>query len=802
MAADEAVELSANGGLPAGEGAAATTAAPLIQLPILPLKNSVLFPLQMMPLAVGRPASVAAVEAAISTEDKTIAIISQRDAQVDDPNYGDLFRIGTRAVIKKMARQDQTIHIIVQGLERVEIVEPAPAGRFLAGRFTAIPTPDDWQPQTEAVHREVLSLAERILEHVDPQARAAFQQMVSGVESPLHQVYLLSSLLSLDLEREQQLLAATTQAESLSLMHEFLGRELQVLEVRRQIASQAQTEMSREQREYLLRKQMRAIQDELGEQSAEQADIAELRDRIHQVELPAAVAKEAERELKRLERLPTAAPDYQLTRSYLELIAELPWTKQSQDQLDLKRAREILDADHYGLEDVKDRIIEHLAVLKLNPQAKAPILCFVGPPGVGKTSLGQSIARSLGREFLRLSLGGVSDESELRGHRRTYIGAMPGRIIQGLRRAGVRNPLMMLDEVDKLGRDFRGDPAAALLEILDPAQNVEFRDNYLDLAFDLSQVFFIATANSLDTIPGPLLDRLEIIRLAGYSDDEKLHIAERYLIPRRLQQTGLSDHQLIFPPAVIHYLIRGYTREAGVRELERVIGTVCRKMAAQVAEGRQPAKELTVEQVTDLLGADRFQDVVTRATLAPGVAAGLAWTPVGGDVLYVEAVMLPEGKDFVLTGQLGDVMQESARTARSLIHSRWAELDISRQALSSSVHLHVPAGAVKKDGPSAGVTMAIALASLYTCLPVDALTAMTGEITLSGLVLPVGGIKEKILAAHRAGMRRVILPHQNRSDLRQVPQSVRDSMEFIFVKEIDDALRYAIPKLESRLEQV
>ena len=564
------------------------------RLPVLPLKNTVLFPHQMLPLVVGRPSSMAAVEAALSTEDKTLVVVSQKDDEVEEPRFPDLFAVGTLAVIKKMARADQVIQIIVQGIQRVSLV-PDEQAAYLQAQIEPIPAPDDWDTETEALHREVLDLARRILEKVNPQAQAALNQMIEQVETPLQQVYVLSSLLSLKREDEQRLLAADRQAEALRLVHDFLAHEMQVLEVRQKIAEQAQSEMSREQREYLLRKQLRAIQEELGDKSPEQADVEELQRQLDAAELPEEVRKEADRELKRLERLPAAAPDYQVTRSYLELLAELPWNKLTEDHIDLQRAQEILDRDHYGLPKVKQRIIEYLAVMKLNPRACAPILCFVGPPGVGKTSLGHSIAEAIGRKFARESLGGVSDEAELRGHRRTYIGSMPGRIIQAVRRAGVRNPLLMLDEVDKLGRDFRGDPAAALLEVLDPAQNCQFRDNYLNLPFDLSQVFFVGTANTLDTIPQPLLDRVEVLQVSGYSDDEKLQIARRYLLPRQIADAGLQPEQLTLSDPVLLKAIRAYTWESGVRELERVIGSICRKVATEFAAGaanRSPSTRL------------------------------------------------------------------------------------------------------------------------------------------------------------------------------------------------------------------
>jgi ATP-dependent Lon protease len=770
-------------------------------LPLLPLKNTVLFPQLAMPLGVGRAASVAAVEAALASEDKTIAVASQKDGRVDEPGAGDLFHVGTHAVIKKMTRAAGGLQIVAHGLERIRLAEVRQTGGYLEADVVVLPDPGDWDAECEALERSIMEVAGKLLEAGNVQAHAALNQLIAEVEKPLHRMYFLASMLSLDIAKEQALLAADTQIEALRLMHGYLTHEAQVAEVRAKIASDTQSEITREQREHILRRQMEAIQRELGEQSPEQAEVAELRTKLAEADLPEEVRKEAERELSRLERLPAAAPDFQLTRTYVELIAELPWKKSTEDQLDLERARRILDEDHYDLEEIKQRIIEQLAVMKLNPAAKAPILCFVGPPGVGKTSLGHSIARSLGREFARMSLGGLSDEAELRGHRRTYIGAMPGRIIQAIRRAGVHNPLLMLDEVDKLGRDFRGDPAAALLEILDPAQNHEFRDNYLDLPFDLSGVFFIATANTLDTVPQPLLDRMELLRLAGYSDDEKLHIARRYLLPRRLTETGLDAKKVTITNEAVSRVIRRYTREAGVRELERTLGRICRKIATRFAEGHTEPVRVDAGDLTELLGVEKFFAEDARKQLPPGVVAGLAWTQAGGEILYVEAVLLPESKDLVLTGQLGDVMKESARAARSFIGSHADELGIDAKLLHGGVHVHVPAGATPKDGPSAGVTMATALASLFTGHAVRSDTAMTGEITLSGLVLPVGGIKEKLLAAHRAGIRRVILPKRNEQDASELPEHVRKELELVYAESIGDVLGAAIPELAGRLNQ-
>ncbi|MCL6505628.1 MAG: endopeptidase La [Bryobacteraceae bacterium] len=770
-------------------------------LPVLPLKNSVLFPHLLLPLSVGRPASVAAVDAALATEEKEILIVAQRDATVETPGINDLFHIGTRAVIKKMTRtSESTMEVIVIGLERVMILRLEETEPYLKARIQPAPVPDEMTPEIEALRQEVMELAGKVIAMSHPQAPQELARLLAATEDPLRLVYLLASMLNLELDKEQALLEAQSRADALRLMHAYLAHEYQVLELRNKIATAAQTEMTKEQREYLLRQQLRAIQQELGEKSPEQAEIEMLRERLAKTDLPEEVRKEAERELSRLERLPPAAPDHHVIRTYLEYVLELPWRVSTEDQLDIARARQILDEDHYNLKEVKERILEHLGVLKLNPTAKAPILCFVGPPGTGKTSLGQSIARALGRKFERMSLGGLHDEAELRGHRRTYIGAMPGRIIQALRRAGANNPVLMLDEVDKLGRDFRGDPAAALLEILDPEQNKTFRDNYLDLPFDISKVLFITTANTLDTIPRPLLDRMEVLRLPGYSEEEKLAIARQYLIPRQIKEAGLTPEQCLIEDSTVRAIIQRYTREAGLRQLERAIARVCRKVALRYAEGPAEPVRVTPEMLPDMLGPERFFPEQLRKELPPGVATGLAWTETGGDVLYVEATLLPEGKGLTLTGHLGEVMQESAKAAQSFVWSHADELGIERSLFKDhGVHIHVPAGAIPKDGPSAGVTMAVALASLYTRQPARSDTAMTGEITLTGLVLPVGGLKEKILAARRAGLRRVIIPRPNQTDLRELPDDVRQEMEFVPVERVEEVLAEAIPALAERL---
>jgi ATP-dependent Lon protease len=778
-----------------------TNESEVVVLPVLPLKNTVLFPHLFMPLSVGRPGSLAAIEAVLTTEEKAFVVAAQKDAANDAPGLDDLYSVGVRAVIKKMARSDGVIELIVQGIERVTLLKAEQTEPYVKARIHPLPLPEDGGPEVEALHRAIAELAGKVLELVQPQAQVNVQQLIAQSQDSLRFAYLLGSMLSLDVPKEQALLEAPTRAEALRLMHGYLTHEVQVLELRQKINTQAESQMTKQQREFVLRQQLQAIQEELGEKSPEKAEVDDLRRRLAEADLPDEVRKESEREMNRLERLPAAAPDFQVTRTYLELVLELPWKKATEDRIDLGHTRQVLDEDHFNLKEVKERIIEDLAVLKLNPQAKAPIICLVGPPGVGKTSLGQSIARALGRKFERFSLGGLHDEAELRGHRRTYIGAMPGRIVQAIRRAGVSNPVLMLDEVDKLGRDYRGDPASALLEILDPAQNNAFRDNYLDLPFDLSKVLFITTANSLDTVPRPLLDRMEVLRLSGYSEEEKMEISRRFLLPRQLKETGLTAEQLRLDDEVLRRVISRYTREAGVRELERMLGRIGRKVARQFAEGNTTPVVPTAADLTELLGPERIRPERYRRELAPGVSTGLAWTEAGGDVLYIEATLLHGSKGLRLTGQLGDVMRESARAAQSFVWSHAVELGIDPDLFrNSAVHIHVPAGAVPKDGPSAGVAMVTALASLYTNVPVRSDTAMTGEVTLTGLVLPVGGIKEKVLAARRAGMRRVVLPKDNEIDLRDVPEEVRNQLEFTFAERVEDVLAAALPQAAERLQ--
>ncbi len=760
-------------------------------LPVLPLKNTVLFPNLVMPLSVGRAASIAAVEAAMATESKEIVILSQRDSSDEEPTADQMYAIGTVATIRKMTKgPEDTLQLMVSGLDRIAVIKIEQGEEYVKAKIRDLPLPTDSGTEVEALSSAVMDLASRAIQLAQPQAPPDLARMIAGTDDPLRMVYMLSSMMSLSLIKEQALLESATRADALRLFHTYLSHEVAVLELKSKIASDAQTELGKEQRDYLLRQQMRTIQQELGEKNPEQAEVEQLRERVEKANLPEAALKEAKRELSRLEKLPTSSPDHHVIRTWLEFVLDLPWNTVTEDNLDIVSARSILDNDHFDLKEVKERILEHLSVLKLNPKAKAPILCFVGPPGVGKTSLGQSIARALGRKFERMSLGGLHDEAELRGHRRTYIGAMAGRLMQAMRRAGARNPVVILDEVDKLGRDFRGDPSSALLEVLDPEQNKTFRDNYLDLEFDLSKVMFITTANSLDSIPRPLLDRMELLRLGGYSEEEKMEIAHRYLIPRQLAECGLDPALVDIQDDALRGIISGYTREAGLRRLERAIGKVARKIALRYAEGYSGAVTVTAADLYDMLGPVQNTQEKMRQNLPSGVVAGLAWTEAGGEVLYVEATLLPDGKGLTITGQLGDVMQESAKAAQSFLWSHAEEFGIDPALFRThGLHIHVPAGSIPKDGPSAGVTMATAIASAYTRTPARSDTAMTGEMTLTGLVLPIGGVKEKVLAARRAGIKRIILPKANEKDLRELPDHVRADTEFILAEHVNDVFQ-------------
>lgn len=771
------------------------------ELPLLPLKNVVLYPHLLLPLTVGRSQSLSAVEAALERDPQEMILVAQRSPDSESPGQDDLYTIGTRAIIRRFAKNEEQMEVFVLGVERVVLIKVENQENYAVARFRPLPVPEDSGPEVEALQRAVSELTSRAIQLAQSHTSMDMERLLSTTDDPLRLVYLVASMLSLDLPKAQALLEAHSRLDALRLMHTYLGYEVQVLGLRNKITTEARSEMGKEQKEYLLRQQLRAIQQELGDKNPEQAEVEMLKDQLAKAELPEDVRKEAERELRRLEKLPTASPEYHVIRTYLDYVVELPWKKYTEDNLDIANARKILDDDHYNLKEVKERILEHLAVLKLNPGAKAPILCFAGPPGTGKTSLGQSIARAIGRKFERFSVGGLHDEAELRGHRRTYIGAMPGRLVQALRRAGASNPIILLDEVDKIGSDHRGDPSAALLEILDPEQNNKFRDNYLDLPLDLSKVMFIATANSLDTIPRALLDRMEILRLSGYAEEEKVEIAKKYLIPRQLRETGLDPEKVKFEDSALAELIRSYTREAGLRKLEQTIGRIARKIALRIAEGG--ASELIVrkEDLLEILGPEIFQLEQMRRKLQPGVAAGLAWTETGGEVLYIEATLLPDSKGLTMTGQLGEVMQESARAAQSYIWSHAQSMGIDTARFKEyGVHVHIPAGAVPKDGPSAGITMAVTLASLYTGATARGDTAMTGEITLTGLVLPIGGLKEKVLAARRAGITRIVVPKANMKDLRDLQENVRKEMEFIPVERIEQVLAAVIPQLAEKLD--
>ncbi len=770
-------------------------------LPVLPLKDTIIFPQIVVPLAVGREKSLAAIEAAVSAGGQFIAV-AQKDPGIDEPNLGDLYVTGTIVKITRVERQDNGSQVIVQGDRRVKLLSQTDEEAYIAATYEPLIELDLSETSSDASEIEALlrvnrEIAQRIASLYDTENGAQiYQQLVGHLTNPVIQMYRIASLANVEVSKQQETLECETTLDLMRKVNGILTHELRVTELRREITESARDDIEKQQREHVLRQQKQAIEEALGE-GGDDEDIAELRQDLKEAKLPADIQTEVDRELKRLGRMSANAADYQIARAYLELVAELPWHTTTDDNLDLKHAQTILDEDHYGLEDVKERILESLAVMQLNPKSKAPILCLVGPPGVGKTSLGQSIARAMGRSFERLSLGGLHDEAELRGHRRTYVGAMPGRILQGLRRAKVMNPIIMLDELDKLGRDFRGDPSAALMEILDPAQNKEFRDNYLNLPYDLSRVMFITTANTLEGVPRPLLDRMEVLDVTGYSDLEKKSIARNYLIPRQRSEAGLKNDQLELSEIALEQVIRRYTREAGVRELERVIARLARKRARQLVEGESVSAELSIDTVAELLGPERFKQDGSRDQQHSGVAAGLAWTEAGGDVLYIEASRTPKEEKITLTGHLGQVMQESAKAARSYVWSIAHRIGLDRDKIEAEgIHIHVPAGAVPKDGPSAGVTMATAIVSSYAAMATDPKVAMTGELTLTGLVLPVGGIKEKLLAAHRSGFTHIILPKDNEADLAKLPEIVKDDLTITLADSLDDVLQVAIPMLK------
>ena len=756
------------------------------ELPVLPLKETVVFPDSMTPLAIGQERSIRLVDDVVGGE-RLLALVTVRDPDVEAPGWDDLYEIGTAAVVHKMIRvPDGTLRILVQGVRRIELEGPVTDDPYLVGRFAAIPDSEENTPELEALLRNAQGLFGRII-GLAPYLPEELQIAAANIDSAGALCNLVASTLRLKTEEKQGILELAGAEEQLREVSKILNRELEVYELGTKIQSQVQSELEKGQREFFLRQQLKAIQDELGEGDPEQADANELREQLDELALPEDVRKAADRELARLERLPSAAAEYGVIRSYLDWLATLPWGVTTPDDLDLDRARQILDEDHYDLEKVKERIVEHLAVSKLKQDPAGQILCFVGPPGVGKTSLGQSIARTLGRKFARLSVGGVRDEAEIRGHRRTYIGAMPGSIIRALRDAESMNPVLLIDEIDKMGADVRGDPASAMLEVLDPAQNNSFRDHYLDLPFDLSKTLFICTANTVDTIPPALVDRMDVIQLSGYTEEEKLGIAERYLVPRQIEEHGLERERIAIGEPVLRLLAREYTREAGVRGLERRIGDLCRKAAVQVARGSEEPIDVTEELAREWLGPRRFSAETRRRTADPGVATGLAYTPVGGDVLYIEAQAYAGRGKLTVTGQLGEVMQESAQAALSWVRSHTEELDLDERWFSRhDVHLHVPAGAIPKDGPSAGIAMATAIASLVRETPVADDVAMTGEITLTGQVLPIGGVRDKVLAAQRAGLGRVILPRENEPDLEELPSETRDALRFVLVDSIDE----------------
>ncbi len=764
-------------------------------LPVLPLKDMVAFPDTLTPLAVGQPRSIKLIDDVLSGA-RTIAMVASRDPELEEPGPTEVFDVGVAGVVARMLKvPDGTIRVLVQGLERVRLTDFVTEEPYLVARIEAVPDVVEETPELEALTRSVQATFSEIIEQI-PYLPEELQLAVNNIDDPSALGHLIAGSLRISTEEKQALLEEASVERRLRRLTEILARELEVIQLGTKIQTQVQSEIDKGQREYYLREQLKAIQQELGEADEQQAEINELRERIDAAELPEAGLKAAERELTRLERLPPAAAEYGVIRSYLEWLVELPWNTSTTDNLELAHAREVLDADHYDLEKVKDRILEYLAVRSLNPDSHGPILCFVGPPGVGKTSLGRSIARALGREFERISVGGVRDEAEIRGHRRTYIGAMPGTVIRALRDAGSRNPVFMIDEIDKMGADFRGDPASAMLEVLDPAQNSEFRDHYLDLPFDLSEVVFIATANTLETVPPPLRDRMEVIQLSGYTTDEKLHIGRRYLVPRQIAENGLKRGQISFGAPALRAIIEEYTREAGVRNLEREIGSVCRKVAREIAEGKLKRKAtMSAKRVRELLGRRRYFSEQRRRTKDPGVATGLAWTPVGGEVLFVEATAMQGTGKLTITGQLGEVMRESAQAALSYVRGHQAELapELPEDWFAThDVHVHVPAGAVPKDGPSAGVAMATALASLLAGHAVAGDVAMTGEITLTGQVLPVGGLKEKALAAERAGIKRVIVPARNEGEILEIPEHERRDLEFTYVERIEQALDAAL----------
>src|SRR5512136_1528892 len=789
-------------------------------LPILPLRGLVVYPETAVPLTIGQPRSIRLVDDVVAGEDRLIGLVTSRDPELEIPEPKDLYEIGTVAMIHRLFRApDGTIRLLVQGTARFRLGDFIQHEPYLKAQIHLIPESEEEGVEVEALARNARDQFAHIGELITSIPRELVAS-VQAIEDPLQTVYTIANFQRMDLSAAQSLLELDSVKEKLHKLVSILSREIEVLEIGQKIQNEARSEIEKMQRDYFLREQLKAIQRELGEGDEQAAEVEELRQKIDAAKMPEEADKQARRELDRLSHLPTAAAEYGVIRTYLDWMVSLPWSVTTEDNLDISHARDVLDQDHYGLEDVKERILEYLAVRKLRQERKdefvpetkdeirrvreGVILCFIGPPGVGKTSLGRSIAHAMGRKFIRISLGGMRDEAEIRGHRRTYIGAMPGRILQAIRRIESHNPVFMLDEIDKLVMDFHGDPASALLEVLDPEQNVEFRDNYLEVAYDLSQVFFITTANQLETIPAPLLDRMEIIHLSGYTEGEKVAIAKGYLIPRQVRENGLRPGEVSLTREALKTIINLYTREAGVRNLERRIGAICRKIGTHIAEGKKQSARVTPKQVKEFLGHPVFMETeeIDTRTAIPGVVPGLAWTPFGGDILFIEATRMPGSKGFQITGSVGNVMQESAHAALSFVRSRAEPLKLDQGFFEKSdIHLHIPAGAQPKDGPSAGVTMATALVSLISGRPVKPDVGMTGEITLRGQVLPVGGIKEKVLAAHRAGLKTIILPKRNENDLEELPEEVRKSMKFIFVETVDDVLKAALEPLTRRKSQ-
>jgi ATP-dependent Lon protease len=771
------------------------------ELNILPLRDSVIYPMLIAPLSVARESSVQLIDESIVGNNRVIGVITQKKAHTESPGFEDVYEIGCAVVIRTLVKMPDAVRLIVQGVSRFRIVEHIHEQPYLRAKVEVIEEPEleqEHQEEIEALRRSVAALFEQAI-RLSPQLPDELRTLTQAVSETNVMCDLVAAHMTLNVEDKQTILETIDVRERLRLLLEMLGREVRVLELTSKVQSEVNTELSKSQRDYYLREQLKAIQRELGESDDRGEELDELRTKIDEAGMPEEALREVTREYDRLRRMSPGAPEYTVARTYIDWMVSLPWTVSSEDNIDLHSVKDVLDRDHYGLEKIKDRIIEFLAVRKIKTDGKIrqPILCFVGPPGVGKTSLGRSIAHAMNRKFMRISLGGMRDEAEIRGHRRTYIGALPGQIIQGIRRCTTNNPVFMLDEIDKLGMDFRGDPASALLEVLDPEQNFAFRDHYIDAPFDLSKVFFLTTANRLDTIPPPLRDRMEVIELGGYTEEEKVEIAFRHLIPKQVEEHGLRPSQISFEREAVHRLIRFYTREAGVRNLEREIASVVRKATRAFAEGRTRKLAVGKKYVETALGAPRFlHEEVLERKLFPGIAVGLSWTPYGGDVLFIEAVQMPGNKGLIVTGQLGEVMKESVMAALSYIRSRSSRFKLDSKFFESSeIHVHVPAGAVPKDGPSAGITMLTALVSLLTNRRVKRRLAMTGEVTLTGQVLPVGGIKEKVLAANRAGVTTLLLPEDNKKDfLEEVPEEIRNALDVKFVEHADQVIRHALEK--------